>query len=130
MRILFDPFTAIGFPNLFTLMWVGAFVIVIGAVFVYVAAQRRYRQAQGRVCLKRRLVHIAARRQCSALENHGKQQKRRKTQGGKQAVFHGLEAPPSFPASGYVPLAASLEACAGVSKGCYLATTLNTAPAL
>jgi hypothetical protein len=44
MRILFDPFTAIGFPNLFTLMWVGAFVIVIGAVFVYVAAQRRYRR--------------------------------------------------------------------------------------
>jgi len=44
MRILFDSFTAIGFPNLFTMMWAGAFAIVIGAIFVYIAAQRRYRR--------------------------------------------------------------------------------------
>jgi hypothetical protein len=44
MRILFDSFTAIGFPDLFTLMWAGALLIVIGAIFVYTAAQRRYRR--------------------------------------------------------------------------------------
>ena len=44
MRILFDSFTAIGFPDLFTLMWAGALLIVIGAIFVYTAAQRCYRR--------------------------------------------------------------------------------------
>jgi hypothetical protein len=44
MRKLFDSFTAIGFPDLFTLMWAGALLIVIGAIFVYTAAQRRYRR--------------------------------------------------------------------------------------
>jgi heme A synthase len=44
MTILFDPFTPIGFPNFFTLMWAGSLLIVIGAVFVYTAAQRRYRR--------------------------------------------------------------------------------------
>jgi len=44
MGILFDPFTPIGFRDLFTLMWAGALVIVIGSVFVYTAAQRRYRR--------------------------------------------------------------------------------------
>jgi hypothetical protein len=44
MSALFDPFTPIGFPDLFTLMWVGALVIMIGSVFVYSSAQRRYRR--------------------------------------------------------------------------------------
>ena len=44
MGILFDPFTPIGFRDLFTLMWSGALIIVIGAVFVYSTAQRRYRR--------------------------------------------------------------------------------------
>ncbi len=41
---LFDPFTPIGFENLFTMMWAGAIVIVIGAILVYTTAQRRYRR--------------------------------------------------------------------------------------
>ena len=44
MRILFDPFTPVAFRDLFTLMWAGAILIVIGAIFVYTAAQRRYRR--------------------------------------------------------------------------------------
>ncbi len=44
MGILFDPFTPIGFEDLFTLMWAGALVIVIGSVLVYTTAQRRYRR--------------------------------------------------------------------------------------
>src|SRR5918996_5019200 len=44
MGILFEPFTPIGFRDLFTLMWAGSLIIVIGAVFVYTAAQRRYRR--------------------------------------------------------------------------------------
>ncbi|HEX6655997.1 MAG TPA: hypothetical protein VF153_07280 [Candidatus Limnocylindria bacterium] len=44
MRILFDPFTPVAFRDLFTLMWAGALLIVIGAIFVYTAAQRRYRR--------------------------------------------------------------------------------------
>jgi hypothetical protein len=44
MDALFEPFTPIGFPDLFTLMWVGALVILVGSVFVYSAAQRRYRR--------------------------------------------------------------------------------------
>jgi hypothetical protein len=44
MAQLFDPFTPIGFENLFTLMWAGAIVIVIGAILVYTTAQRRYRR--------------------------------------------------------------------------------------
>jgi hypothetical protein len=44
MGLLFDPFTPIGFPDLFTLMWAGALVIVIGSVLVYTTAQRRYRR--------------------------------------------------------------------------------------
>jgi hypothetical protein len=42
MGKLFDPFTPLNFGDLFTLMWVGAFVILIGAVVVYNAAQRMY----------------------------------------------------------------------------------------
>jgi hypothetical protein len=44
MAILFEPFTPLGFPDLFTLMWAGALVIVIGAVLVYTTAQRQYRR--------------------------------------------------------------------------------------
>ncbi|HEX6129099.1 MAG TPA: hypothetical protein VF071_08780 [Candidatus Limnocylindria bacterium] len=44
MNLLVDPFTPINFPDLFTLMWLGALVIVLGAIFVYSTAQRRYRR--------------------------------------------------------------------------------------
>lgn len=44
MGKLFDAFTPLGFPNLFTMMWVGALVIVVGSVVVYNVAQRRYRR--------------------------------------------------------------------------------------
>ena len=44
MGKFFDPFTPINFGDLFTMMWVGAFVILIGAVIVYNAAQRSYRR--------------------------------------------------------------------------------------
>jgi hypothetical protein len=42
MGRLFDPFTPLTFGDLFTLMWIAAFVIVIGAVVVYNVAQRTY----------------------------------------------------------------------------------------
>ena len=42
MSRLFDPFTPLGFGDLFTLMWVAALVILVGAVVVYNMAQRRY----------------------------------------------------------------------------------------
>jgi hypothetical protein len=42
MSRLFDPFTPLGFGDLFTLMWVAAVVIVIGSVVVYNTAQRTY----------------------------------------------------------------------------------------
>lgn len=44
MGKLFDPFTPLNFGDLFTMMWLGAFVILIGAVVVYNAAQRMYRR--------------------------------------------------------------------------------------
>jgi len=44
MGKLFDPFTPLNFGDLFTMMWVGAFVILVGAVVVYNAAQRLYRR--------------------------------------------------------------------------------------
>jgi hypothetical protein len=44
MGKLFDPFTPLNFGDLFTMMWVGAFVILVGAVVVYNAAQRTYRR--------------------------------------------------------------------------------------
>ena len=44
MGKLFDPFTPISFGDLFTMMWVGAFVIVAGAIVVYNVAQRAYRR--------------------------------------------------------------------------------------
>jgi hypothetical protein len=42
MGRLFDPFTLLSFGDLFTLMWIAAFVIVVGAVVVYNVAQRTY----------------------------------------------------------------------------------------
>jgi len=44
MGKLFEPFTTLNFGDLFTMMWAGAFVIVIGAVVVYNTAQRSYRR--------------------------------------------------------------------------------------
>jgi hypothetical protein len=44
MQVFTDPFTPINFPDLFTLMWAGALFIVVGAIFVYNAAGRRYRR--------------------------------------------------------------------------------------
>ena len=44
MGKLFDPFTPLAFGDLFTTMWVGALVILVGAVVVYNAAQRMYRR--------------------------------------------------------------------------------------
>ncbi len=44
MAKLFDPFTPLNFGDLFTTVWVGAFVILVGAILVYNAAQRAYRR--------------------------------------------------------------------------------------
>jgi len=44
MSQLVSPFTPINFPDLFTLMWAGAILIVVGGIFVYSLAQRRYRR--------------------------------------------------------------------------------------
>ena len=44
MGKLFDPFTPLNFQDLFTLMWVGAFVILAGSIVVYNAAGRTYRR--------------------------------------------------------------------------------------
>jgi hypothetical protein len=44
MSVLFEPFTPLGFPDLFTLMWAGALIILVGSIFVYSTAQRRYRR--------------------------------------------------------------------------------------
>ncbi len=44
MSLLFEAFTPVNFPDLFTLMWVAGLLIVVGSVLVYSAAQRRYRR--------------------------------------------------------------------------------------
>ncbi len=44
MGILFDTLDTFNFPDLFTLLWVGALVITAGAIVVYNTAQRRYRR--------------------------------------------------------------------------------------
>jgi hypothetical protein len=44
MDVFFDALSPENFANLFTLMWVGAFVICIGGTLVYLVAQRRYRR--------------------------------------------------------------------------------------
>jgi hypothetical protein len=44
MEVLFDPLNPTNFENFFTLIWIGALVICIGATIVYWVAQRRYRR--------------------------------------------------------------------------------------
>jgi hypothetical protein len=44
MAYLFDPFTPIDYPDLFTLMWVGGLLILVGSILVYNTAQIRYRR--------------------------------------------------------------------------------------
>ena len=44
MEILFESLTPENFPDLFTLLWVSALAIVIGAVAVYSDSGRRYRR--------------------------------------------------------------------------------------
>lgn len=44
MDLLFNPLNPTTFADLFTLLWVGAIVICIGASIVYWIAQRRYRR--------------------------------------------------------------------------------------
>ena len=44
MDVLLNPLNPTNFANLFTLLWVGAIVICIGASIVYWIAQRRYRR--------------------------------------------------------------------------------------
>ena len=44
MGILFSSLDTFNFPDLFTLLWVGALLITVGAIVVYNAAQRRYRR--------------------------------------------------------------------------------------
>jgi heme A synthase len=44
MGFLFDPLTPLNFPDLFTLLWVGSIIIVLGAIVVYNAALRRNRR--------------------------------------------------------------------------------------
>lgn len=44
MSDLLSPFTPIVYPDLFTLMWAGALVIVVGGIAVYSLAQSRYRR--------------------------------------------------------------------------------------
>lgn len=44
MEILFRPLNPFNFPDLFTLLWVAALVILVGATAVYVAAGKRYRR--------------------------------------------------------------------------------------
>jgi hypothetical protein len=44
MGFLFDPLTPLTFPDLFTLLWVGAIIILIGAIVIYNIAVRRNRR--------------------------------------------------------------------------------------
>jgi len=44
MAQVFDPFTPLNFPSLFTMMWLVGLLMVIGSVTVYNVAQRRYRR--------------------------------------------------------------------------------------
>ena len=44
MGILFSSLDTFNFPDLFTLLWVGALLITVGAIVVYNTAQRRYRR--------------------------------------------------------------------------------------
>lgn len=51
MDILFDALNPTNFPNLFTLMWVVALVICVGASIVYWVAGRRYRRYPAHLAL-------------------------------------------------------------------------------
>lgn len=44
MDFLFESVNTFNFPDLFTLLWVAAILIVIGATLVYAAAGKRYRR--------------------------------------------------------------------------------------
>ena len=44
MNKLFETLTPIGFKDLFTLLWAGSLVILVGTIIVYLWAQRRYRR--------------------------------------------------------------------------------------
>lgn len=44
MDRFFSPFTPINFQDLFTLMWAGSLVIMVGTIGVYSWAQSRYRR--------------------------------------------------------------------------------------
>jgi hypothetical protein len=44
MGKLLDAFSPLNFPDLFTSMWVGSLVVILGAIAVYNIAQRRYRR--------------------------------------------------------------------------------------
>lgn len=44
MGMLFQSVDTFSFPDLFTLLWVGALLIVAGAIVIYNTAQRRYRR--------------------------------------------------------------------------------------
>ena len=44
MGKLLDAFSPLNFPDLFTSMWVGSLVVILGAIVVYNIAQRRYRR--------------------------------------------------------------------------------------
>jgi hypothetical protein len=51
VSILFDALSPTNFADLFTLMWVGAIVICVGATIVYWQAQRRYRRYPAHLAL-------------------------------------------------------------------------------
>jgi hypothetical protein len=44
MNKIFETLTPAGFPDLFTLLWAGSLLIVVGTILVYVWANRRYRR--------------------------------------------------------------------------------------
>ena len=44
MDVLFESLTPANFPDLFTLLWLAAIVVVIGSVVIYSDAGRRYRR--------------------------------------------------------------------------------------
>ena len=44
MGVLTEAFTPVNFPDLFTLMWAGGLLVVVGALVVYNLAMRRYRR--------------------------------------------------------------------------------------
>lgn len=44
MQLLFEPFTPFNFPDLFTLTWLAALIVLVGAIALYNVAGRRYRR--------------------------------------------------------------------------------------